>query len=66
MGDIVVWLPYATPEEAAERIGGLPDGVRVDCYRADGDDYPDSIADVAVLRHPVHEGRGDARTAPAR
>ena len=40
MGDIVAWLPYASPEEAADRLGGIPDGVRVDCYRADGDDFP--------------------------
>ncbi|HYI56749.1 MAG TPA: 2-hydroxyacid dehydrogenase [Microlunatus sp.] len=56
MGDIVVWLPYATPQEAAERIGGLPDGVRVDCYRADGDDYPDSIEDVQYYVIPYMRG----------
>ena len=39
MGDIVAWLPYASAEEAAARLGGLPDGVRVDCYRADGDEH---------------------------
>ena len=56
MGDIVVWLPYATPQEAAERIGGLPDGVRVDCYRADGDGYPDSIGDVQFYVIPYMKG----------
>ena len=45
MTDMVAWLPYATPKEAAERLGGLPDGVRVDCYRADGDDYPATLAE---------------------
>ena len=43
MGDIVAWLPYATPEEAAERLGGIPVGVRVDCYRADVYDYPYTV-----------------------
>jgi phosphoglycerate dehydrogenase-like enzyme len=56
VGDIVVWLPYATPQEAAERIGGLPDGVRVDCYRADGDDYPDSIEYVQFYVIPYMRG----------
>jgi phosphoglycerate dehydrogenase-like enzyme len=54
--DIVAWLPYATPQEAAERIGGLPDGVRVDCYRADGDGYPDSIGDVQFFVIPYMKG----------
>ena len=56
MGDIVAWLPYATPEEAAERLGGLPDGVRVDCYRADGDDYPDSVAEAQFYVIPYMRG----------
>ena len=56
MGDIVAWLPYATPEEAAERLGGLPDGVRVDCYRADGDDFPASIGDAQFYVLPYMKG----------
>jgi phosphoglycerate dehydrogenase-like enzyme len=56
VGDIVVWLPYASAEEAAQRLGGLPDGVRVDCYRADGDDYPDSIDKVQFYVIPYMKG----------
>lgn len=56
MGEIVVWLPYASPEEAAERLGGLPDGVRVDCYRADGDDYPDSVDEAQFYVIPYMRG----------
>ena len=56
MGDIVVWLPYATPRGGGGAIGGLPDGVRVDCYRADGDDYPDSIGDVQFYVIPYMRG----------
>ena len=33
----LAWLPYADAEEAEQRLGGIPDGIDVDCYRADGD-----------------------------
>lgn len=56
MADRRVWLPYASPEEAAERLGGLPDGVDVDCYRADGDEYPDSIGEVELYVLPYMKG----------
>jgi phosphoglycerate dehydrogenase-like enzyme len=56
VGDIVAWLPYASRQQAAERLGGLPDGVRVDCYRADGDAYPDSIDDVQFYVIPYMKG----------
>jgi len=56
VGDIVVWLPYASPEEAARRLGGLPDGVRVDCFRADGDDYPDSVGEAQFYVLPYMKG----------
>ena len=56
MGDIVAWLPYASPEEAAVRLGGLPDGVRVDCYRADGEDYPDSVTEAQFYVIPYMRG----------
>lgn len=64
MGDIVVWLPYASPEEAAERLGGLPDGVRVECYRADGDDLPDSVGDVQFYVLPYMKGEEVLARAP--
>ena len=47
-----VWLPYADRGEAAQRLGGLPDGIEVDCFRADGDDFPDSIAEVELYVLP--------------
>lgn len=40
-----VWLPYADLDEAADRLGGIPDGIAVDCFPTDGD-WPDSIAEV--------------------
>ncbi len=56
MSERVVWLPYDDPEEAADRLGGLPDGIVVDCFRADGDSYPDSIADVELFVLPYMKG----------
>ena len=56
MSERVVWLPYADPEEAAERLDGLPDGLVVDCFRADGGPYPDSIGDVELYVLPYMKG----------
>ncbi len=56
MADRLVWLPYADPAEAAERLRGIPDGVRVDCYTARGEDYPDSIGDVELYVLPYMRG----------
>jgi phosphoglycerate dehydrogenase-like enzyme len=47
-----VWLPYADPAEAEQRLGGLPGGIQVDCYRADGDDWPTSVAEVELYVLP--------------
>jgi phosphoglycerate dehydrogenase-like enzyme len=52
----LAWLPYADPAEAARRLGGIPDGIEVDCYRADGDPLPDSIADVEFYVLPYMKG----------
>ena len=56
MADRVAWLPYASAEEAAQRIGSIPDGVRVDCFRADGEDYPDTIGEVEFYVLPYMKG----------
>jgi phosphoglycerate dehydrogenase-like enzyme len=47
-----VWLPYADADEAAARLGGLPDGIEVDCYRAEGDPWPTSVAEVELYVLP--------------
>ena len=52
----LVWLPYADAEEAERRLGGLPDGIEVDCYRAEGDEMPDSIAEVELYVLPYMKG----------
>lgn len=56
MSEPLVWLPYADRDEADRRLGGLPAGIRVDCYRADGDDWPASIADVEFYVLPYMKG----------
>jgi phosphoglycerate dehydrogenase-like enzyme len=52
----VVWLPYATVEEAEQRLGGIPDGIHVDCYRADGDSWPNTLAEVEFYVLPYLKG----------
>ncbi len=47
-----VWLPYADVDEAARRLGGLPAGLEVDCYRGDGDEPPASIDEVRFVVLP--------------
>jgi phosphoglycerate dehydrogenase-like enzyme len=52
----VVWLPYGSVEEAEQRLGGIPDGLQVDCYRADGDSWPDTVAEVEFYVLPYLKG----------
>jgi phosphoglycerate dehydrogenase-like enzyme len=52
----LVWLPYASAEEAERRLGGIPDGIEVDVYRADGNSWPDSVADVEFYVLPYLKG----------
>jgi phosphoglycerate dehydrogenase-like enzyme len=52
----VVWLPYASIEEAERRLGGIPEGIDVDLYRADGDGWPDSITEVEFYVLPYMKG----------
>lgn len=56
MADRVAWLPYETVAEAEQRLGGLPEGIHVECYRADGDAMPDSIEEVAFYVLPYLKG----------
>jgi phosphoglycerate dehydrogenase-like enzyme len=52
----LAWLPYADPAEAERRLGGIPAGIEVDCYRADGDAMPDSITEVEFYVLPYMKG----------
>jgi phosphoglycerate dehydrogenase-like enzyme len=52
----LVWLPYADTEEAERRLGGIPAGVEVECYQADGEAMPDSIAEVEFYVLPYMKG----------
>ena len=52
----LAWLPYADPAEAERRLGGIPEGITVDCYRADGEPMPDSITDVEFYVLPYMKG----------
>ena len=53
----LAWLPYADPDEAERRLGGIPDGIEVECYTAaDGEPFPHSLADVAFYVLPYLKG----------
>ena len=57
------WLPYADPDEAEQRLGGIPDGIDIDFYRADGDPCPDSIARCRVFRAALPDRGRDSGTS---
>ncbi|MDQ1730111.1 MAG: hypothetical protein QOK10_270 [Pseudonocardiales bacterium] len=52
----LAWLPYATVEEADERLGGIPDGLDVDLFRADGDELPPTVGEVSFYVLPYMRG----------
>jgi phosphoglycerate dehydrogenase-like enzyme len=52
----LAWVPYADRAEAERRLGGLPAGVELDFYRADGDDFPGTIDEVAFYVLPYMRG----------
>ena len=52
----VAWLPYADVDEAGARLGGIPDGVRVECFLDRGEAWPESIAAVEFLVVPYLKG----------
>ena len=60
----LVWLPYADRAEAEQRLGGLPAGIEVDCYRADGDELPASIGEVELYVLPYLKGPEVLASAP--
>jgi phosphoglycerate dehydrogenase-like enzyme len=52
----IAWLPYASVAEAEQRLDGIPDGIEIDLYRAEGDSWPDSIAEVEFYVLPYLKG----------
>ena len=52
----LAWVPYADRAEAERRLGRIPDGLELDFYRADGDELPDTIGDVAFYVLPYMKG----------
>lgn len=52
----VAWLPYANEAEAEARLGGIPDGVEVECFLDEGDDWPGSIDEVEFFVAPYLRG----------
>ncbi len=50
------WLPYSSVEEAARRLGGIPESVEVDCYEGPGHPLPASIAEVEFYVVPYLSG----------
>jgi phosphoglycerate dehydrogenase-like enzyme len=52
----LAWVPYADRAEAERRLGSLPAGLELDFYRADGDDFPGTIDEVAFYVLPYMRG----------
>ncbi|HTR92319.1 MAG TPA: 2-hydroxyacid dehydrogenase [Trebonia sp.] len=52
----LAWVPYASRTEAERRLGGIPDGLDLDFYRADGDDFPGTVDEVAFYVLPYMKG----------
>jgi len=52
----LAWVPYADRAEAERRLGGVPAGIELDVYRADGDELPGTIDEVAFYVLPYMKG----------
>jgi phosphoglycerate dehydrogenase-like enzyme len=52
----LAWVPYADRAEAERRLNGIPAGLELDFYRADGDDLPRTIDEVAFYVLPYMRG----------
>ncbi len=52
----VAWVPYADHAEAERRLGGVPAGIELDFYRADGDALPATLDEVAFYVLPYMRG----------
>jgi phosphoglycerate dehydrogenase-like enzyme len=54
----LAWVPYAGRAEAERRLGRIPDGLELDFYRADGDEWPVTTDEVAFYVLPYMKGTG--------
>ena len=54
----LAWVPYAGRAEAERRLGRIPDGLELDFYRADGDEWPGTADEVAFYVLPYMKGTG--------
>ena len=52
----LAWVPYTGLAEAERRLGRIPDGLELDFYRADGDDFPATADEVAFYVLPYLKG----------
>jgi phosphoglycerate dehydrogenase-like enzyme len=52
----LAWVPYADRAEAEKRLGTIPAGLDLDFYRADGDELPKTIGEVAFYVLPYLKG----------
>ena len=52
----LAWVPYTDYAEAERRLGGIPAGLDLDFYRADGDAFPQTVAEVAFYVLPYMKG----------
>jgi phosphoglycerate dehydrogenase-like enzyme len=52
----LAWVPYADRAEAERRLNGIPAGLELDFYRADGDEFPGTIDEVAFYVLPYMRG----------
>jgi phosphoglycerate dehydrogenase-like enzyme len=52
----LAWVPYTDRAEAERRLNGIPAGLELDFYRADGDEFPGSLDEVAFYVLPYMKG----------
>jgi phosphoglycerate dehydrogenase-like enzyme len=52
----LAWVPYADRAEAERRLKGIPAGLELDFYRADGEELPGTIDEVAFYVLPYMRG----------
>src|ERR1700749_202214 len=52
----LAWVPYADRAEAERRLNGIPAGLELDFYRAEGDEPPGTIDEVAFYVLPYMKG----------